>query len=405
MSHLIYMDNAATTFPKPPTVLEDALAFYRKYGVNPGRSGTDLAREAEDMVAETRASLASFFGATGSPDRLVFTHNASDALNIAIQGTLKSGDHVITTCLDHNSVLRPIYHLSKYEGIEATYVGFGTNGFIDPEDIARAIRPNTKLVVMTHASNVLGTVQPVAAVGAICRARGVIFCVDVAQTAGMLPIDMEAMHADILCFTGHKSLMGPTGTGGMYVREGVTIAPLRYGGTGVRSEYPDHLDEYPWRLECGTGNLMGIAGLLYAQKWMLREGVKNIHAREMALFKQLVNGLHEVDGTILYCAENHEQHVPVLSVNIEGMTANNVGTLLDVKFNVATRTGLLCAPKVHETLGTKALKGTVRLSLGPFNTEAQIETVIEGLSDISQRHGRRDVQLHQQVKGQVRNGV
>ena len=402
MSHLIYMDNAATTFPKPPNVLEDALAFYRKYGVNPGRSGTDLAREAEAMVAETRASLASFFGATGSSDQLVFTHNASDALNIAIQGTLKPGDHVITTCLDHNSVLRPIYHLSKYEGIEAAYVGFGTNGFIDPEDIARAIRPNTKLVVMTHASNVLGTVQPVAAVGAICRARGVIFCVDVAQTAGMLPIDMEAMHADILCFTGHKSLMGPTGTGGMYVREGVTIAPLRYGGTGVRSEHPDHLDEYPWRLECGTGNLMGIAGLLYAQKWMQREGVKNIHAREMALFKQLVNGLREVDGTILYCAENFDQHVPVLSVNIEGMTANNVGTLLDVKFNVATRTGLQCAPKVHETLGTKAMKGTVRISLGPFNTETQIETVIEGLSDIAKRHGRSGVQL---LKGQVRNGL
>ena len=242
MSHLIYMDNAATTFPKPPNVLEDALAFYRKYGVNPGRSGMDLAREAEAMVAEARASLASFLGATGSPDQLVFTHNASDALNIAIQGTLKSGDHVITTLLDHNSVLRPIYHLSKYEGIETTYVGFGADGFADPDDIARAIRPNTKLVVMTHASNVLGTVQPVAAVGAICRARGVIFCVDVAQTAGMLPIDMEAMQADILCFTGHKSLMGPTGTGGMYVRKGVAIAPLRYGGTGVRSEYPDHLE-------------------------------------------------------------------------------------------------------------------------------------------------------------------
>ncbi len=402
MPDLIYMDNAATTFPKPPDVLENALAFYRKYGVNPGRSGTDLAREAEAMVAEARASLASFLGATGSPDRLVFTHNASDALNIAIQGTLKSGDHVITTHLDHNSVLRPIYHLSKYEGIEATYVGFGSDGFVDPEDIAKAIRPNTKLVVITHASNVLGTVQPVAAVGAICRARGVIFCVDVAQTAGILPIDMDAMQADILCFTGHKSLMGPTGTGGMYVREGVAIAPLRYGGTGVRSEYPDHLDEYPWRLECGTGNLLGIAGLLSAQKWIRGKGVKNIHAREMALFKQLVNGLREADGTILYCAENFDHHVPVLSVNIEGMTANNVGILLDIKFNVATRTGLQCAPMVHETLGTKPMKGTVRLSLGPFNTESHIETAIEGLSDISKRHGRSGVQ---QVKGQVRNGV
>ncbi|MFT5367629.1 MAG: cysteine desulfurase family protein [Candidatus Latescibacterota bacterium] len=388
MSDFIYLDNAATTFPKPSGILESALEFYQKYGVNPGRSGTDLAQEAEAMVAEARKSFASFFGATGSPDRLVFTQNASDSLNIAIQGVLKAGDHVITTCLDHNSVLRPIYHLAKYDGVEATYVPFDGAGYIDPNAIAQAIRPNTKLVVMSHASNVLGTVQPVAEVGAICQARGVILCVDVAQTAGMLPIDMEDMQADILCFTGHKSLMGPTGIGGMYVREGVDVAPLRYGGTGVRSEYPDHLDEYPWRLECGTGNLLGIAGLLNGQKWIAREGLGNIHAREKALLQQLVNGLREVDGVILYCADNLKDHVPVLSLNVAGMTANNVGTLLDVKFNVATRTGLQCAPKVHELLSTKDLKGTVRISLGPFNTEAHIETVIEGLADIASRHGK-----------------
>ena len=388
MTNLIYMDNAATTFPKPPGVLEDALAFYRQYGVNPGRSGTDLAREAEAMVAEARATLAAFFGATGSPDRLVLTYNASDALNIAIQGTLQAGDHVIATLLDHNSVLRPIYHLTKYEGVEVTHVGFGADGVVDPDDVANAIQSNTKLVVMPHASNVLGTVQPVHVVGAICRARGVIFCVDAAQTAGALPIDMEAMQADILCFTGHKSLMGPTGTGGMYVREGVSVAPLRYGGTGVRSEYPDHLEEYPWRLECGTGNLLGIAGLLSAQKWLAREGVENIHAREMALFTRLVEGLRSVEGCILYCAEEIDQRVPVLSVNLAGMTANNVGILLDVKFNVATRTGLQCAPRVHERLGTQAMKGTVRISLGPFNTEAHVETAIEGLRDIAKRHGR-----------------
>jgi cysteine desulfurase/selenocysteine lyase len=340
------------------------------------------------VVAEARKSFASFFGATGSSDRLVFTQNASDSLNIAIQGVLKAGDHVITTCLDHNSVLRPIYHLAKYDGVEATYVPFDGAGYIDPNAIAQAIRPNTKLVVMSHASNVLGTVQPVAEVGAICQARGVILCVDVAQTAGVLPIDMEDMQADILCFTGHKSLMGPTGIGGMYVRECVDVAPLRYGGTGVRSEYPDHLDEYPWRLECGTGNLLGIAGLLNGQKWIAREGLGNIHAREKALLQQLVNGLREVDGVILYCADNLKDHVPVLSLNVAGMTANNVGTLLDVKFNVATRTGLQCAPKVHELLGTKDLKGTVRISLGPFNTEAHIETVIEGLADIASRHGK-----------------
>jgi cysteine desulfurase/selenocysteine lyase len=389
MSDLIYMDNAATTYPKPPGILEDALGFYQKYGVNPGRSGTDLAQQAEAMVAEARQSLTSFLGATGSADRLVFTQNASDSLNIAIQGTLKAGDHVIATCLDHNSVLRPIYHLTKYEGVEATYVPFDEAGYVDPDAIARAIQPNTKLVVMSHASNVLGTLQPIAEVGEICRARGVILCVDAAQTAGMVPIDMEDMQADILCFTGHKSLMGPTGIGGMYVREGVDVAPLRYGGTGVRSEHLEHLDEYPWRLECGTGNLLGIAGLLNGQKWIAREGLGNIHAREKALFKQLVNGLREVEGVILYGADRLDEHVAVLSVNVVGMTANNVGTLLDVKFNVATRTGLQCAPKVHELLGTKDVKGTVRISLGPFNTESHIETVIEGLADIASRHGKK----------------
>lgn len=386
MTDLIYMDNAATTFPKPPGVLEEALDFYRRCGVSPGRSGTDLALEAEAMVAETRQRLAAFLGAPGSADRLVFTQNASDSLNIAIQGILNPGDHVIATRLDHNSVLRPVYHLAKYEGIEATYAPFDGSGFVDPGAIADAMRPHTKLVVMTHASNVLGTVQPVAEIGRICRERGVLFCVDVAQTAGMWPVDMAAMQADVLCFTGHKSLMGPPGIGGMYVREGVEVAPLRYGGTGVNSEYPDHLEAYPWRLECGTLNLLGIAGLLAGQRWLEKEG--SVCKREAALFRQLVNGLREIDGVVLYCAEHLDRHVPVLSLNVAGMTANNVGTLLDVKFNVATRTGLQCAPLVHETLGTKATKGTVRLSLGPFNTEAQIETAIAGLSDIATRHGK-----------------
>ncbi|MCZ6633081.1 MAG: aminotransferase class V-fold PLP-dependent enzyme [bacterium] len=390
MDELIYMDNAATAFPKPPEVLQNALDFYQTYGVNPGRSGTDLALEAEAMVTEARKTLAAFFGATGDSDRLVFTQNASDSLNIAIQGLVQEGDHVITTCLDHNSVLRPVYHLEQTGQIEATYLPFDSTGFVDPDDVAQAIQPNTRLVVMTHGSNVLGTIQPVAEIGHICRASGVAFVVDVAQTAGMFPIDMEAMKADVICFTGHKSLMGPPGIGGMYVREGVTVEPLRYGGTGVRSEYPDHLEEYPWRLECGTLNLLGIAGLLEGQRWIAKEGPETIYERETTLLTKLVAGLKEVDGVILYCADRLEHHLPVLSLNVAGMTANNVGTLLDVKFNVATRTGLQCAPRVHEQLGTKETKGTVRISLGPFNTEAQIDTVIEGLQDIVQRHGNRN---------------
>jgi cysteine desulfurase / selenocysteine lyase len=387
---LIYCDNAATTYPKPPEVLAFATDWYAKFGVNPGRSGTDLAIEAEEMLTKTRTRLARFFGATGDVDRLVFTQNASDSLNIAIQGMLEAGDHVITTDLDHNSVIRPIYHLTEFDGIESTYLPFDELGRVDPDDLRNAIQPNTKLVVMTHGSNALGTVQPVAEIGAICREKGIPLVLDVAQTAGMIPIDIEAMKVDVVCFTGHKSLMGPSGIGGMYVREGIEIAPLRYGGTGVRSEHPDHLDEYPWRLECGTGNLLGIAGLHAAQDWIDKQGFEAIVSKERGLTEQLLMGLLEIDGVTIYGDRRVENHLPVVSVNVDGMTANNVGTLLDVKFGIATRTGLQCAPRVHQRLDTVARKGTVRISLGPFNTAAHVEAVLDGLQDISKRHGEAD---------------
>lgn len=389
MSELIYMDNAATTYPKPAEMLDFMFDFYRRYGVSPGRSGTDMAVTAEETVTAARETLTAFFGGGGSPDRLVFTQNASDSLNMAIQGTLAPGDHVVHTDLDHNSVLRPVYHLQKAGRIEATRLPFDGQGRIDPDDVARAVRPNTRLVVLNHGSNALGTVQPVREVGAICRARDIPFAVDAAQTAGIIPIDMQEMGIDILCFTGHKSLMGPTGIGGMYVREGVTVNPIRYGGTGVRSEYPDHLEEYPWRLECGTLNVMGIAGLLAGVRWVQAEGLAAAYAREMRLTERLVQGIREIAGVTLYCADNLADHLPVISVNVAGMTANNVGTLLDVKFNVATRTGLLCTPRVHERLGTVETRGTVRFSLGPFNTEAHIDTALEGLRDIAERRGRQ----------------
>lgn len=387
MGELIYLDNAATTYPKPAEMLDFMFDFYRRYGVSPGRSGTDLAATAEETVTQARETLTAFFGGGGSADRLVFTQNASDSLNTAIQGTLAPGDHVVHTDLDHNSVLRPVYHLQRVGRIEATRLPFDGQGRIDPDDVARAVRPNTRLVVLNHGSNALGTVQPVREVGAICRARGIIFAVDAAQTAGVIPINMQEMGIDILCFTGHKSLMGPTGIGGMYVREGVTVNPIRYGGTGVRSEYPDHLEEYPWRLECGTLNVMGIAGLLAGVRWVQAEGLAAAYAREMRLTERLVRGIREIAGVTLYCADDLADHLPVISVNVAGMTSNNVGTLLDVKFNVATRTGLLCAPRVHERLGTVETRGTVRFSLGPFNTEAHIDTALAGLRDIAERHG------------------
>ncbi len=384
---LIYCDNAATTFPKPPEVMASAMAWYGRYGVNPGRSGTDLAVEAEQMVRSTRERLTAFFGATGDPDRLVFTQNASDALNIAIQGTLSSGDHVITTDLDHNSVLRPVYHLTEYDGIASTYLPFDKTGRVDPQVCSEALRPDTKAVVMSHGSNALGTVQPIADIGRICRDAEVTLILDVAQTAGMIPIDMEAMCVDIVCFTGHKSLMGPSGIGGMYVREGIDVAPLRYGGTGVRSEQLDHLEAYPWRLECGTINLLGIAGMHAALDWIAERGLNTIEARERSLTRRLLDGLAETDGLTVYGDTRSEDRLPVVSVNVDGMTANNVGTLLDVKFGIATRTGLLCAPRVHQRLDTVSRKGTVRISLGPFNTDEHVDALLAGLRDISTRHG------------------
>jgi cysteine desulfurase/selenocysteine lyase len=385
---MIYCDNAATMFPKPPEVMAFATDWYGRFGVNPGRSGTDLAIEAEGMVSKTRERLTRFFGSEGDPDRLVFTQNASDSLNIAIQGLLSAGDHVITTDLDHNSVLRPIYHLTEYEGVESTHLPFGDDGRIDPDACRNAIKSNTKAVVMTHGSNTLGTVQPVAEVGRICRERGVTLVLDVAQTAGMIPIQMDEMNVDVICFTGHKSMMGPSGIGGMYVRDGIEIAPLRYGGTGVRSEHLDHLDEYPWRLECGTLNLFGVAALSAAQDWLDgRGGVDRIASEERGLTEHLLHGLGSIDGVRVYGDVRAEEHLPVVSLNVEGMTANNVGTLLDVKFGIATRTGLQCAPRVHQALGTVERKGTVRISLGPFNTEQHVTVVIEALRDIVTRHG------------------
>jgi len=249
-----YLDNAATTFPKPKEVLEQALEYYKNYGVNPGRSGYDLCMVAGELVHDTRKLLASFFGADDA-DQLVFSYNASDALNIIIQGLLREGDHAITTTIEHNSVIRPLNHLKSDKMIEVDYVPVGPDGRVDPDEIKRHFKGNTRLVIVNHGSNVIGTVQPVAEIGALCRERDIYFAVDVAQTAGMIKIDVGAMNIDALAFTGHKSLLGPTGIGGAWIRKEVDIRSTRFGGTGVRSAHPLHLEEFPYRLEVGTANV------------------------------------------------------------------------------------------------------------------------------------------------------
>jgi len=380
---MIYLDNSATTFPKPDIVYDFMSGFYRKHGVNPGRSGFDAAIETEEIIFSTRKLLTDLFNGGGDPNRLTFSLNATDSLNIIIQGLVEKGDHVVTTMLEHNSVLRPLYCLEQQGIIEVNYVSFDDAGYVCPDDIKKAIKPNTKFVICTHCSNVLGTVQPLAEIGKICQEMGVLFIVDGSQGAGAVNIDMVASNIDVYIFTGHKCLMGPTGIGGSYVREGVNIRHTRYGGTGVRSAYPAHLEEYPYRLEIGTQNLVGIAGLNAGIKWILEKGIENLHNQEMALWNKLRLALQNIDGLTTYCATSIENQNPVLTFNIQGFEAADVGMMLDVDYNIACRTGLQCAPKVHERLGTIDIHGTVRFSLGVFNTEKDIDTAIDAVKDIA----------------------
>ena len=383
MEQLIYFDNAATSFPKPAPVYTFMDQFFRRAGVNPGRSGYDLCIEAGQLVEDTRRMLARFFGGT-DPNRMVFTHNSTDSLNLALFGTLTRGDHAISTTLEHNSVLRPLYHLQRDHGVDVDYVPFDGRGFVDPDEIRKRFRPNTRVVAINHASNVIGTVQPVTEIGRLCRERGALLLVDASQTAGKVPIDVGAMHIDLLAFTGHKSLFGPPGIGGLYVREGVEVRQTRAGGTGVRSAVRHHLEEYPYRLEFGTPNVLGIAGLQAGLQWLLDHGQGAVHAHEMRLLTRLRTALAATEGVTLYCAdEDPTHHIAVLAFTIAGMDPQDVGMMLDVDHQIACRTGLHCAPLVHEQLGTAA-HGAVRFSLGPFNTEEQVETALGAVKEIAQ---------------------
>jgi cysteine desulfurase family protein len=382
MTESIYLDNSATTFPKPDKVYQFMDKFFRNCGVNPGRSGTDTALEAENMVFDTRKRLSAFFGGT-DPNRLVFGYNATDMLNQAISGILNQGDHVVTTYLEHNSVLRPLYVKMKNGEITVDYAPFDGRGYVDPEEIKKRIKKETRLVVVNHGSNVIGTVQPVAEIGRICREAGVPLMIDASQTAGIIPIDMQSMNLDIVAFTGHKCLMGPTGIGGLCVREGVEIRTTRPGGTGVRSAVKTHLDEYPFRLESGTLNIVGVAGLYAGQDFIEEHGLENLYRHEMELYERFREGLAEIKEITVYCADSPENHLPVISLNVKNFPAGDVGTLLDVEYNIATRTGLQCAPLVHVGIGTMEIKGTVRFSIGPFNEVEHIDQALLGLKDIA----------------------
>lgn len=383
MKDLIYLDNAATSYPKPEEVYAFMDSFYRSKGVNPGRSGYDLSIEAGNIIENTRKVLTNYFNGTDH-NRLVLSLNATDAINLAISGLLEPGDHVITTKIEHNAILRPLYHMSLYNDVEVDYISFNKDGFVDPDDFIPKFKKNTRLVVVNHASNVIGTIQPIKEIGKLCRERGVTFLVDASQTAGKIPVGIEDMNIDVVVFTGHKSLLGPTGTGGLYIREGVEIKHTRAGGTGVKSAEKHHLEEYPYRLEYGTMNIVGVAGLYAGIKWLMNRGIKEIHQHEMELSEQFRNGLSQIDKVITYCQDDLRDHIGVVSFNIEGLEAVNTGTILDGEYNIACRTGLHCAPLVHEQIGTDKLHGTVRISFGPFNTEEHVRKTVAAVREIAE---------------------
>jgi cysteine desulfurase/selenocysteine lyase len=390
MDDMIYLDNAATSFPKPDVVHDKMIGFYRTCGVNPGRSGCDMALQAEAMVDGARRKLTAMFnaslaaaGKSKDHNRLIFTSNATHSLNLILKGTVGPGDHVITTWMEHNSVIRPVNHLVKL-GAEATFIRPGPDCLVDPEDVRRAIKRNTKLVIVNQGSNVCGVVQDIRAIGTVCSGLGVPLAIDAAQTAGAFPIDMAAWQVSFVAFTGHKSLLGPTGTGGICVADDAEIASTMWGGTGVRSAEPYHLEEYPWRLEVGTLNVLGIAGLSAGLDWITEHGVEAIQRRENSLAAQLADGLREIRGVTVYAPDSSQPGVPTISITVNKWDPSDVGTILDVDYNILTRTGLQCAPKAHEHLGT-APRGTVRFSVGPFNTEEHILAAVKAVREIAAR--------------------
>ena len=376
----VYLDNAATSFPKPEVVYRAADEFMRTVGVNAGRGAYKQALEADRIIYETRRNLAKLFNVK-DVSRIVFTFNITDSLNLAVKGILNPGDHVITSSMEHNAVWRPLKVLEEERGISITAVHCDVEGNLDPLKVKNALTEKTKLVVLIHASNVTGTVMPIAEVGAIARENNIPFLVDSAQTAGLYPIDVETMNIDLLAFTGHKGLMGPMGTGGLYIREGISIKPLKEGGTGGDSILEHQPDSLPDRYEAGTPNVSGIAGLGAAVKFILDEGVEKIHNKEAALTGYALHILSEINGITLYGPKDNINRVGVISLNIMDLNPQKAGHVLDEKYGIMVRTGLHCAPCAHRTIGTIE-RGTIRIGLGYFSTEEDIDCFIEAVKDI-----------------------
>lgn len=376
---MIYLDNAATSHPKPARVYERVDQVLRNWSANPGRSGHAMAIEAARIIFETRESIARLFH-IAHPERIVFTPNATGALNLAIfgilGGTLHPGDHCVTTNMEHNSVIRPLHALEQ-RGVTVTKAG------IDPQAIANAITPRTRLVAVTHASNVAGEITPIAGIIAAAHARGVPVLVDAAQTAGSIPIDVGALGVDLLAAPGHKGLLGPQGTGFLYIAPHLDLEPILFGGTGSRSDLEDMPDFAPDRYEAGTLNTPGIAGLGAGVEFLMERGVGEVRAHEVALLAQLMDGLEAIEGVTIHGPCDPRRKTGVVLFTMEGVDPAEIGDRLDAEFGIAVRVGLHCAPGAHRALGTFPLGG-VRVSPGYFNTAEDIERAVEAVSRIAQ---------------------
>lgn len=379
---MIYLDNAATTLHKPEVVIEAVADAMRHLG-NSGRGSGSASLQASRVIYEARRTLTAFFGGT-DPSRLVFTANSTESLNIALHGLFVPGDHVITTELEHNSVLRPLYAEQEQNRISLTIVKSGEKGTVDYEEIEAAVRPETRAIVCTHASNLTGNVVDLYRMGQIAKEHGLLLVVDASQTAGVLPIDVEKMHIDVLCFTGHKSLMGPQGTGGLYVREGVDIRPFKSGGTGVHSFLKNQPDDYPEHLEAGTLNGHGIAGLLAAVREIEKIGLNVIYEKEHRLMQQFYEGVRKIPGVKIYgdFSDPAAVRCPIVSLNIGEMDASEVSDWLQEEYGIITRAGAHCAPLMHQHFGTEK-QGMVRFSFSYYNTEEEVLAAIRAVKDIA----------------------
>lgn len=377
---MIYLDSSATSFLKPPQVAEAVFRSFNTIG-NAGRGAHAPTLNASRLIYDTREKLAALFG-TPDPSRIAFTCNATEALNIAIHGAIHPGEHVITTACEHNSVLRPLY-LKEKEGTELTIIPADKKGRIRYDLLESSVKSNTSAIVLTHASNLSGNVTDLAFVSNFAKKHGLLLIVDASQTAGSLPINVVKMGIDILCFTGHKGLFGPQGTGGLYVREGLTLSPLKSGGSGIHSFDRQHPTDMPTALEAGTLNGHGIAGLNAGLDYILSTGVKNIHAKEISLVRRFVNGISDISDLKLYGDIDAPLRTPIISLNIGNMSSASVSDILWEDYEICVRAGAHCAPLMHKTFGTEK-QGAVRFSFSCFNTEAEIDTAIRAMHEIAE---------------------